>query len=410
MNKDVTSKGDNSVLIVHHGQGIGGGLIALIGLIEELKKTNHVRVLSIFDGIAVDYLRKSGVAVIVPTSKFYSKYYQLFIHSDASYFNIIDSIRGHKALLLYFLSKYYFSKKVLNDIASEHDVIYLNSTFISDWAYAAKGLGKKVIIHIREPLSTGLFGIRRKIIRSAIEKYCDAIVAISHDNSRRVGLEQKTTVVYDPVVTVNRSRPETEMKATNTKSFVYLGGMSRIKGFEQLVKSLEYLDADVRIYFLGGNSNYTNNGSKRILRAILDPFFIKSQRLISRLRESDNIVYIGLVDDVFNYYENSIAVICPFSKPHASLPILEAFSVGKPVIVSDVKGMEELVDETNGVFFTNLKPESLATKINEMARITAADYGEMRLACFRKYKWIREETASVASVVDRVQNIGRIRA
>lgn len=410
MNKDVTSKGDNSVLIVHHGQGIGGGLIALIGLIEELKKTNHVRVLSIFDGIAVDYLRKTGVAVIVPTSKFYSKYYQLFIHSDASYFNIIDSIRGHKALLLYFLSKYYFSKKVLNDIASEHDVIYLNSTFISDWAYAAKGLGKKVIIHIREPLSTGLFGIRRKIIRSAIEKYCDAIVAISHDNSRRVGLEQKTTVVYDPVVTVNRSRPETEMKATNTKSFVYLGGMSRIKGFEQLVKSLEYLDADVRIYFLGGNSNYTNNGSKRILRAILDPFFIKSQRLISRLRESDNIVYIGLVDDVFNYYENSIAVICPFSKPHASLPILEAFSVGKPVIVSDVKGMEELVDETNGVFFTNLKPESLATKINEMARITAADYGEMRLACFRKYKWIREQTASVASVVDRVQNIGRIRA
>ena len=40
MNKDVTSKSVNSVLIVHHGQGIGGGLIALIGLIEELKKTN----------------------------------------------------------------------------------------------------------------------------------------------------------------------------------------------------------------------------------------------------------------------------------------------------------------------------------------------------------------------------------
>lgn len=410
MNKDVTSKSVNSVLIVHHGQGIGGGLIALIGLIEELKKTNHVRVLSIFDGIAVDYVRRTGVAVIVPTSKFYSKYYQLFIHSDASYFNIIDYIRGLKALLLYFLSKYYFSKRVLNDIASKHDVIYLNSTFISDWAYGAKGLGKKVIIHIREPLSTGLFGIRRKIIRSAIEKYCDAIVAISYDNSRRVGLEQKTTVVYDPVVTVNRSRPETEMKATNSKNFVYLGGMSRIKGFEQLVESLEYLDADVRIYFLGGSSNYANNSSKRLLRAILDPFFIKNQRLISRLRKSDNIIYVGLVDDVFNYYENSIAVICPFSKPHASLPILEAFSVGKPVIVSDVKGMEELVDETNGVFFTNLKPESLATKINEMARITAADYGEMRLACFRKYKWIREQTASVASVVDRVQNIGRTRA
>ena len=366
--------------------------------------------MSIFDGIAVDYVRRTGVAVIVPTSKFYSKYYQLFIHSDASYFNIIDYIRGLKALLLYFLSKYYFSKRVLNDIASEHDVIYLNSTFISDWAYGAKGLGKKVIIHIREPLSTGLFGIRRKIIRSAIEKYCDAIVAISYDNSRRVGLEQKTTVVYDPVVTVNRSRPETEMKATNSKNFVYLGGMSRIKGFEQLVESLEYLDADVSIYFLGGSSNYANNSLKRLLRAILDPFFIKNQRLISRLKKSNNIIYVGLVDDVFNYYENSIAVICPFSKPHASLPILEAFSVGKPVIVSDVKGMEELVDETNGVFFTNLKPESLATKINEMARITAADYGEMRLACFRKYKWIREQTASVASVVDRVQNIGRIRA
>lgn len=388
-----------SVLVIHHGQGVGGGLIALLGLIEELKQNYRVDVLSIFDGIAVDYIRDAGVKVILPKSRFYAKLYQLFIHSEASYFNIIDLIRNFKSLILYLLSKYYFANKELRNIVAEYDVIYLNSMFISDWAMPAKKLKKKVLIHVREPLATGLFGFRRAIIKSSIDKYCDQVIAISNDNSDRLDLKYKTTVVYDPVVTQNRSRSERKLVNQKFKYFVYLGGTARIKGFEQLVESLKYLNDDVRIYFLGGGVEHVNNGIKRLIRQMLDLYSIKSQRLIKELKNSKNIIYIGLVDDVFYYYENSIAVVCPFSKPHASLPVLEAFSVGKPVVVSTVEGMDELVDYHNGVFFNNLDSEALAGKINEMAHITEQDYNVMRVACFNKYKEIRERIDSVSTIM-----------
>jgi len=391
-----------SVLIIHHGQGVGGGLIALLGLIEELKKNNRVHVLSIFDGIAVDYIFKTGVQVTVAKSRFYAKFYQLFIHSDASYFNIIDSIRNVKSIIFYLLSKYYFAGQELKNIASDYDVIYLNSTFISDWARGSKILKKKVVIHVREPLSGGLIGLRRCIIRKTIDEYCDQVIAISFDNACRLGLQNKTTVVYDPVVTKDRSRLEQKVVNCQFKYFVYLGGMARIKGFEQLVESLDYLNEDVRIFFLGGESAYAIQGIKRLVRQILDPFFLKNRRLIDKLKKSEKIIYVGLVDDVFYYYENSIAALCPFSKPHASLPILEAFSVGKPVIVSDVEGMEELVDGANGVFFINSDPQSLAYKINEMSRVSEEYYEIMRAACFNKYKQIRDRKDSAASVVNKL--------
>ncbi|NMM11432.1 MAG: glycosyltransferase family 4 protein [Polaromonas sp.] len=390
-----------SILVIHHGQGVGGGLIALLGLIAELKENNRVHVLSIFDGIAVDYIRQTGATVTVAKSRFYAKFYQLFIHSDAAYFNIIDSIRNNKSVILYYLSKYYFAGKELKNIVFDYEIVYLNSIFISDWARASKLAKKKVVIHVREPLSRGLFKFKYEIIRQTINKYCDQVIAISHDNASRLDLQHKTTVVYDPVVTKNRSQSEYKLINRKFKYFVYLGGMARIKGFEQLVESLEYLDENIRIFFLGGESEYASHGLKRLVRQNLDPFFLKNKRLIDKLKKSGKIIHVGLVDDVFYYYENSIAAICPFSKPHASLPILEAFSVGKPVIVSDVKGMEELVDSTNGVFFINSDPESLAHKINEMSQVTEQDYEAMRTACMTKYKQIRERSDSVTSVLNR---------
>lgn len=395
-------KYQKSILIIHHGQGIGGGLIALLGLIAELKENNRVHVLSIFDGIALDYIRRTGVTVTVAKSRFYLKFYQLFIHSDASYFNVIDSIRNIKSLILYFLSKYYFAGKELRNIDSDYEVVYLNSTFISDWARASKLSKKKVVIHVREPLSKGFLGFRHGIICQTINKYCDQVIAISYDNACRLGLQYKTTVVYDPVVTKNRNRSKQKIINRQFKYFVYLGGMARIKGFEQLVESLDYLNEDIRIFFLGGESEYAINGLKRLVRHYLDPFFIKNQRLIEKLKKSEKIIHVGLVDDVFYYYENSIAAICPFSKPHASLPVLEAFSVGKPVIVSNVKGMEELVDGRNGVFFENSNPESLARKINKISQISEEDCEAMRFACFNKYKQIRERIESVTSVINKI--------
>ncbi|MHC0447286.1 glycosyltransferase [Flavobacterium sp. 3-218] len=388
-----------NILIIHHGRGVGGGLIALLGLIEELKQKNNVHVLCVFDSEAVQYIQKLGVEVIIAKSKFYSNFYGIFVHSEASYFDIIDLCRNLKNLISFFLNKYIFAKKELSSLNINFDIIYLNSTFISDWALAAKKYKKQTFIHIREPLAKGVLGIRRSIIKNDIDKYCDKIIAISKDNALRVGLETKTTIVYDPVVVKGRSFSNAINQNPNFKHFLYMGGMQRIKGFEQLVQALPYLNENVRIYFLGGDFRFPDNKFKRFV-LFFDPYMWRINSLIKSLNKSKHIIKIGLVDNIFDYYANSLSLVSPFSKPHAALPVLESFSVGKPVIVSDIIGMDELVDLNNGLFFRNGNGKELASAINKMSTLNNSEYFNMCDNAKNKFVEIVKHNQSVQSIID----------
>jgi|SRR5690554_73202 len=389
-----------NILIIHHGQGVGGGLIALLGLIEELKVNNRITVFCIFDGIAVSYIEKTGVKVITPNLRFYRGIYSIFTHSDATYFGVLQQLIKLKSLLTFFLSKYIFSVKALGAHLDDFDVVYLNSTFISDWAYVAKKANKKVVIHIREPLSKRFLGYR--IIRGNISKYCDWIIAISRDNASRVNLKAKTSIVYDPVVIKNRGGANEIIVDDNYKYFTYVGGAQRIKGFEQLARSLDYLEDDIRIFFLGGHLAYNDSFLKRIIRFIINPYAIKHEKLQKKLIKSKHIIFIGLTDDVFSYYKKSMFLISPFSKPHASLPVLEAFYHHLPVVVSNVKGMDELVNHTNGYFFKNKDYLDLAKTINMASKIGEEKYMSMRENSYKTYSSIRNNEIKIEQVLDNL--------
>lgn len=390
-----------NILIIHHGRGVGGGLIALLGLLEELKIKNNVHVLCVFNSEAVQYIEKLGVTVTIAKSKFYSRFYGVFVHSEASYFDIIDCCRNLKNLITFFLSKYIYAKKELSNLNIEFDTIYLNSTFISDWALAAKKNKKQTCIHIREPLAKGIFGFRKGIIKNCINKYCDQIIAISNDNALRVGFEDRTKIVYDPVVMKGRSTSFQVDKNPNFKYFLYLGGMQRIKGFEQFVQSLPYLNENVRVYFLGGDFRFPNNKLKKFI-LFFDPYMWRINSLIGNLNKSKHIIKIGLVDNIFDYYANSIALVSPFSKPHAALPVLESFSIGKPVIVSDIVGMDEIVDLNNGLFFKNGNGRELASAINKMANLDNSEYHDMCDNAKNKFFEIVKHNGSVQSVINEL--------
>ncbi|MCO6146891.1 glycosyltransferase family 4 protein [Flavobacterium sp. NRK1] len=390
------------ILIIHHGTGLGGGLIALLGIIDELKEKFEVEVFAVFDSVAVDYLKDKGIKVIVSKSKFYKKHYSLFVHSDASYFNVIEGLLNLKSLITFLLSKYYFSVKELRLFSKNKDLIYLNSTFLSDWAYAAKKLNIKTLIHVREPLSYGKTKIRYNIIRNTIKKNCDQIVAITKDNANRVNLFYKTEIIYDPVVLNRRDEKLDILIDNNTKYFIYLGGEYRIKGFEQLVNSLPFIDENIKIFFLGGKVIYSSNFIKQLLRRIFDPYFNRIKDLKIKLNASDKIIDIGMTDNVFYFYKKSIALICPFSKPHAALPILEAFSLKVPVIASDVVGMAEFVNENNGLTFLNGNSQSLAYQINQMAKMPRELYDNLVFGSYETYSVLRKKQRSITFIINEL--------
>jgi glycosyltransferase involved in cell wall biosynthesis len=362
------------ILLIHHGTGLGGGLVALLGLIDELKKDYNVSVFCIFDSDAVEYIEQRGVNVIRPKSIiFYKYFYKIFSHTSAEYFNLLKYIFKLYKFLIYYVNKYFFSKIEYNCLLKDYDLVYLNSTFISDWAYYPSKNGKKVIVHIREPLKDNRKFIFYNLIRSNIKNNCNWIISITKDNAARLNILDRTTIIYDPIIKI-RNKKENILELnyeidSKYKYFTYLGGSSRIKGFEQLVNSLKYLNNDVKIFFLGGYTDKITS-LNQFIKGLFDPYIFKSIRLYKILEKSPNAIMIGKTADVFFYYKKSVATISCFSKPHASLPILESFFEGVPVIVSDVKGMDEFVKKNeSGFFFINGNSSDLASKINYVANL-----------------------------------------
>lgn len=394
-----------NILIIHHGVGYGGGLIALLGLIKELQKNYKVTVYCIFKSEAIEYIKETGVEVLFPKNKiFYKYFYSILLHSTADYFNFFKYILKIYSLVVYLVNKYIFSKFEFYHIIEKFDLIYLNSTFISDWAYFPKKSGKKVVIHVREPLKNNPYSLFYNLIRNNINSNCDWIIAITNDNAKRVNLLDKTTVVYDPIVN-KRLNDKQELKVpinNEYKYFVYLGGSSRIKGFEQMVEALKYLNNNIRIFFLG-EYDHKLNSIKQYIKVLLDPYQLKKIRLYKKIKESPNIILIGKTHDVFYYYKNSIATISPFSKPHASLPIIESFSVAVPVIVSDIDGMDEFVSEgTNGMFFKNNNSLHLSSRINQMSSLPEQEYLKYKANSRETYKFITENRKSITEIIEKL--------
>lgn len=398
INRDLTMK---KVLIIHHGSGLGGGLIALIGLIRELKEQYHVSVLCIFKSDAIDYLKREGIEVLTPKNNFFYSRYNLYIHSEASYNNPLSAFKFFYFFLLNLLNMFYFSKKEFEIYAGKFDILYLNSLFLSDWLIHSRSFFSRVIVHDREPLAKGIMGIRKTLFRIVLNKYADVIFCVSEDNKRRINLPHKTFRVYDPVVSANRMQnkyPRTD----KFKYFVYLGGSQRIKGFEQLVNSLEFLDSDIKIFFLGGIEELLENNNTLFfkIRKIFSPYLKNNLPLLKlKLEKSARIEFIGKTDEVFDYYSQSIAVICPFSKPHAALPILEAYSVGKPVIVSDIEGMDELYKKEIMYIFRNGDFIDLATKINSLSKYSDCDLSRIKLTALEKFKQIYVSNPNICDLI-----------
>ena len=135
--------------------------------------------------------------------------------------------------------------------------------------------------------------------------------------------------------------------------FLFIGRLSKEKGVDVLLKAFE--------------------GKKNIIEIIGDG---PLKGLVERTSSvSPNIKYLGYIDrqSMISKLKKCRALIVP-SVCYESLPttILEAFSTGTPVIISDIGNLNEIVtDKYNGVHFKTNDPADLY-KVVESFRANAA--------------------------------------
>jgi glycosyltransferase involved in cell wall biosynthesis len=347
------------ILFIHHSAGWGGAPINMINIINKLDRTKfEPHVLLLKDSVVKDRLRENNIAFTICNSNFYRKRYKYLSHSDAGFIKPYRVYKLLKMFVSWFMSKYIYAPLVLKEF--EFDIVHLNSSVLSDWIYSACKKGK-VIYHIQEPISKGIFGFRYNFIRSEVQKYADKIIAISKDNAERINIPQKTEVVYNFIDIPNK------IKETNSpKSILYVGGASQIKGIEIMIDAIPLINRDIQINMVGHFPKLQILSKlKKIAYKLLFPKAYELRTKLKTISEYENVNIIGSVSSITNILQESNLLISPFTVPHFSRPVIEAFAYKKPVIVSNVLGMDEIVDDNiNGLVIEKNNPKALAAAIN----------------------------------------------
>lgn len=348
------------ILFVHHAVGWGGAPKCMINLINELKKENYnITVLLLRESIICEKLKENEIQYEIASSNFYKKYYQFFPHSEAGYIKWYQVFSFIKLSIIWLLSRYYFAKKELANL--EFDIVHLNSSVLTDFIIPSKYFGK-VIIHIREPFRKGKIDLLHYFFRNQINKV-HSIIAISKDNAQRLNLIGKTSVIYDFYKSKNEFVDTSSYKS---KKYLYLGGSSTSKGFYTLVDSLNELDDDIIIQFAG---HYAECNKRNQLYQVLFNLFTNCKNrnvAIKKIKSHPNAEYLGLIHNIDKYLNEACCLISPFIVSHFSFPVVEANLNYKPVIASNIKGMEEQITHNQtGFMVKKNSSKELAAIINK---------------------------------------------
>jgi glycosyltransferase involved in cell wall biosynthesis len=97
------------------------------------------------------------------------------------------------------------------------------------------------------------------------------------------------------------------------------------------------------------------------------------------------IEYLGETDDVKPFIEAADCIVLPSYREGMPRSLLEASSVGRPLIATDVPGCKQIVDDGRTGFLCRARDAAdLARKIEQMARLSRDERREMGAAARRK--------------------------
>lgn len=333
------------ILYIHHGGELGGAPRSLSFLINDLDKTKYQPiVLMVADGPARKLFEAAGAEVIVDSrlsvfhgTKVSGMTFKLFLKN-----------------LLFLLPSYFYGKKQLRTI--KPDLVHLNTTCLFIYAKAAKKINKKIpiITHVREPLLDSFFG---KILKYMNHKYVDSYIAIEEYDLSKMNINGKYTNViynsvnfdvYNPSVQSNVLRQELKLSEKDI-IILYLARIAESNGTLKFIEDIK-------------NGTYPDNIHFAIIG--FDP--ILNDAYVQKVKQAgtSNIHILEFRDDIPEVVASSDIMISPFTQPHFSRAVIEAAAMGIPSIVSNVKGLDELVvDEETGFIYNLQSSKDLEEKI-----------------------------------------------
>jgi glycosyltransferase involved in cell wall biosynthesis len=321
------------ILLIANSNEIGGGNRSLETLSLGLRQNGHTPYI-VFpeEGPAPNLFRQHGFTVIIkPLTS--------------------PSIKSLFATLKSFFT--------WNKIIKKHciDLIHANGSLAARSVIITAKINKKsVICHIRYDFGPEYYQWAFKYIPSPD---CFIFVSQSMENSIKPALIKCSPSANFKVVHNAVILSETAISAISEKvsRIGIIANFQKVKGHEDffnmaknLLESYPYLQFDV----IG--SDIQNEGRENILRD-----------LIAELKIEKSVTFHGHLTNIYPVIDALDLVICPSHEEPFGRCAIEAMSRGKPVVVTNVGGLPEIVkDKINGYIVPSKNPDALAEAVTKL--------------------------------------------
>lgn len=274
--------------------------------------------------------------------------------------------QSQKDLLLYTWKAYWFSRKLIRQLAEKkshydltHSFFTVPCGFISlvfKWQYKIP-----YIVSLRGsdvPGYSDRFPIIYKFIKPLVRliwKKSFAVIANSQglkELALKTDIRQSISIIYNGV-DIDNFKPNPNLRPSDR--FIVTTGASRVtarKGIRYIIRAMKEI---------------IKNHPEVLLKIMGDGNEKESlEKLVADLKMQDNIQFLGRIprEKTFPFYQEASIFIMASLNEGMSNAMLEALASGLPIITTRTGGADELVqDGVNGFFIEMKNSEDLAKKI-----------------------------------------------
>ena len=244
------------------------------------------------------------------------------------------------------------------------NLVHVNTIVSTYGAFAGKLAGTKVLWHIHEDISKGLWN---QFLKQLIRVLSDKIVVVSDKIHRSFGNKNKVTTIHNGIdlkefvkdVKGDTIKQEFDLNE-NFPIIGVIGSISPAKGHKYFLKALVEVEKKyprVVTLIVGESSLVFRRWRGRM------------EKFVKKLGLRERVIFTGLREDISQIMAALDVFVLPSINEAFGLVLLEAMAFKKPIIASNVGGIPEIVKHgITGLLVPPGDPESLAKAIIEITQ------------------------------------------
>lgn len=206
-----------------------------------------------------------------------------------------------------------------------------------------------------------------------LSKYTDVLFTINCEDFNQVRNKFNARhIVHMPGIGVNTSKfnkSKDSLKTIrqelnippNATWLISVGELNKNKNHESVIKALAKINSQNLYYTIIGTGKLKERLSKLIVKYGLQ----------------EKISLAGYREDVYQFYSAADIFVFPSFREGLSLSLMEAMSSSLPVICSNIRGNNELIDSSGGILFDPYNNFDLENAIKELTAKTQSELHAM---------------------------------